>query len=346
MSHRKEIPVSPRSTRREFLGQVGALAAGAALGSVPAAGCDARPRGTNRQAGQTRPRVVIARDETLTHGRIDQHRDLLRKLLDASVQKLTDASDATAAWRTLFNPKHRIGIKVNTLGLTTQPAVVDAIVAGLRQGGMPAEKILIWDRFDVELERAGFKLNKSGNGVQCRGTDAERYGSGYQSQVESNGEIGSCFSRIVAEAIDVLISVPVLKDHNLAGVSLGMKNFYGAIHNPNKYHDHNCDPYIADVVGHRYIRPKWKLTVCDATHAQYHAGPGEHPGFAWPFGGMIVSSDFVAADAVAADLLEAKRKEKGLKSLLEENRPAKHIATAGARGLGVADLSKIERIEV
>jgi uncharacterized protein (DUF362 family) len=338
--------VPPQSTRREFLGQVGALAAGAALGSTPAAGCDARPRGGSTQAPRGRPRVVVARDEALTRGEMSEHRDLLRKLLEVAMQKLAGTTDAAAAWRTVFNPKQRVGIKVNTLGLTTEPAVVDAIVAGLRRGGVPAEKILIWDRFDVELERAGFKLNKSSSGVKCRGTDAERYGSGYESQVESNGEIGSCFSRIVAEDVDVLISVPVLKDHNLAGVSLGIKNFYGAIHNPNKYHENNCDPYAADIVAHRYIRPKWKLTVCDATHAQYHAGPNKHPGFAWPFGGVIVSSDFVAADAVATDLLEEYRKEKGLKSLAEEGRPAKHIATAGARGLGVADLSKIERIEV
>jgi hypothetical protein len=54
----------------------------------------------------------------------------------------------------------------------------------------------------------------------------------------------------------------------------------------------------------------------------------------------------LAADAVAADLLDAQRKEKGLKSLVDENRPAKHIATAAARGLGEGELSKVDRIEV
>ena len=37
---------------------------------------------------------------------------------------------------------------------------------------------------------------------------------------------------------------------------------------------------------------------------------------------------------------------KGLKSLEQEKRPPRHIATAAARGLGTADLEKIERIEV
>jgi uncharacterized protein (DUF362 family) len=316
------------------------------LAAIGAPGCHAKPQGTKTQALRSVGRVAIARDEKLTRGEVGEHRDLLGKLLDASLQKLTDTTDARAAWRRLFKPDNRVGIKVNTLGLSTQPAVVDAIVAGLRQAGVPTENIIIWDRFDVELVAAGFKLNKSGRGVQCRGTDTKGYAGGYQQKVEANGQIGSCFSRIVAEEVDTLISVPVLKDHSLAGVSLGMKNFFGAIHNPNKYHDNQCDPYVVDVVSHRFIRPKWRLTVCDATRAQYNAGPGKHPGFAWPLGGLIVSADFVAADAVAADLLDAQRKEKGLRPVAEENRPATHIGTAGARGLGIADLDKIERIEV
>ena len=335
-----EYPMPKRPTRRKFLAQIGAAAAGLALDPrvLTAAG--------PRRKGPPRPRVVIARDDALATGRVNDHADLLRRLVDAALQKVTDAADTTTAWKHLFRPSDRIGIKVNTLGLSTQPAVVDAIVAGLRAAGIAADKIIIWDRFDVELAQAGFKLNRSGSGVHCRGTDAERIGSGYQQRIETSGLIGSCYSRIVAEQIDALICVPVLKDHNLAGVSLGMKNFYGAIHNPNKYHDRNCDPYVVDVVSHRFIRPKWRLTVCDATRAQYHAGPGRHPGFAWPFGGLIVSTDFVAADAVAADLLERQRKAKGLQSLAEEGRPAKHIATAAASGLGTAELNRIERIEV
>jgi uncharacterized protein (DUF362 family) len=328
------------TTRREFFAQLGATAAGVALSSsaLPAFGGEGKTSPTSR--------VVIARDETLADGQVAEHGDLLRKLLDASMQKLAQTPDATTAWRKLFNPKDRVGIKVNTLGFSTSPAVVEAIVAGLVAAGVAPERILIWDRFDVELAKAGFKINKSGSGVQCRGTDAERIGSGYQSDVETSGQIGSCFSRIVAEQVDALICVPVLKDHNLAGASLSMKCFYGAIHNPNKYHGTNCDPYVADVVAHRFIAPKWRLTVCDATQAQYQGGPARQPGYAWPFGGLIVSNDFVAADAVAANLLETKRRAEGLPSLAEEKRPPQHIASAAARGLGIADLSRIEQIEV
>ncbi len=327
-------------TRREFLARVGAAAAGVALSKRELLAWNGAETPT------AAARVVIARNDVLAGARVGGHSELLRKLLEAAMQRLTAAPDAAGAWRKLFQPKDRVGIKVNTLGLSTHPVVADAIVAGLRGADVPAENIIVWDRFDVELAAAGFKLNRSSGGLQCRGTDAERIGSGYRPEVEISGEIGSCFSKIVAEDVDVLICVPVLKDHNLAGASLGMKNFYGAIHNPNKYHEYNCDPYVVDVVSHRFIRPKWRLTVCDGTQAQCNGGPARHPGFAWPFGGLIVSTDFVAADAVAADLLEAERRARGLPSLADDNRPPKHIATAAARGLGVGDLSRIERIDV
>jgi uncharacterized protein (DUF362 family) len=338
--------MSGPTTRRQFLTRAGAAAAGVAWAGGGDVGCAKEAKRVPPPASQPVPRVVLARDQALAKGAVSEHGALLRKMLDAAMQRLTGAPDPSGAWRSLISPRARVGIKVNTLGLSTQPAVVDAIVAGLRQAGVPAENIVVWDRFDVELAQAGFKLNKSTAGVRCRGTDAAHYGSGYQGEVQTSGRIGSCFSRIVAEDIDTLISVPVLKDHNLAGVSLGLKNFFGAIHNPNKYHEDNCDPYIVDVVLHRFIRPKWRLTVCDAIRAQYHGGPTRHADYAWSFGGLIVSADVVAADAVAADLLEQQRRAKDLKPLAGEQRPASHIATAAARGLGEADLARIERIEV
>jgi uncharacterized protein (DUF362 family) len=323
------------ATRREFLAQFGAVAAGVAL-----------PGRLWGQAGGPSARVVIARDEALERGSPDEHAETLRKLLDAAVQRLSGTEDPAAAWRKWFRPNERVGIKVNALGLHTLPAVVEAIISGLCRAGVPAENIIVWDRFDSELEKAGFRLNRSGSGPRCRGTDAERYGNGYAEKVETSGKVGTCFSRILVDEVDALICVPVLKDHNLAGVSLSMKCFYGAIHNPNKYHDNNCDPYIVDVVSHPLIARKWRLTVVDAVRGQYQGGPGKRREYQWSFGGLLVGTDFVAVDAVGAELIESKRREAGLKSLEADGRPPRYIATAASRGLGVADLDRIERIEI
>src|SRR5512140_1220509 len=97
------------STRREFLGRVTAAAAGAAIGGLVTPGCAKEPAASNRGANPS-PRVAIARDEALTRGAVQEHADLLRKLLDAAVQKVTGSTDASSAWRKLFKPGDRVGI--------------------------------------------------------------------------------------------------------------------------------------------------------------------------------------------------------------------------------------------
>jgi hypothetical protein len=67
---------------------------------------------------------------------------------------------------------------------------------------------------------------------------------------------------------------------------------------------------------------------------------------AWPYGGFLASTDPVAVDAVARQVLEARRREVGLPPLAAEGREPAHIAAAARLGLGVADLARIERTEV
>jgi uncharacterized protein (DUF362 family) len=135
-----------------------------------------------------------------------------------------------------------------------------------------------------------------------------------------------------------------LKDHDLCGVSLSLKNFYGAIHNPNKYHDHGCDPYIADVNAHPYIKDKLRLVICDGLIGQCNGGPGYKPQWAWPYSGLLLSRDPVAIDRTGCHIIEEQRKATGLQSLAAAGRPAKHIQTAAQRGLGISDMNKINRI--
>lgn len=331
-------------TRRQFIRQL----PGAALAAGTLLGCNDSGGAPIPQPPGDRAQVVIARDEKLTKSHPREHVELLIKMLDASVMRLTRQPDPKPAWSALFRRTDVVGIKVNTLGRSTHPQVAEAIVAGLRKADVPAENVIIWDRFDTELGAAGYTLNKSNRGLKCYGTDSGPGTGigGYENTIETSGEIGSCFSRIVAGRVTALISANVLKHHDLAGVSGTLKNFYGAIHNPNKYHDNNCSPYVGDVVGHRYIAPKLRLAVTDGLVAQYHAGPAKHPGFSWPFGGLLVSRDLVAVDRIAADIIDKKRAEKHMKSLADDKRPITHVLTAAERGLGIADLEKIDRLEL
>jgi hypothetical protein len=54
----------------------------------------------------------------------------------------------------------------------------------------------------------------------------------------------------------------------------------------------------------------------------------------------------VAIDRTGCQIIEEQRKIKGLQTLAEAGRSAKHILSAAQRGLGVADIHTITRIMV
>ncbi len=80
------------------------------------------------------------------------------------------------------------------------------------------------------------------------------------------GSAGSLLSKTLTQLCDAVINLPVLKDHGIVGVTMALKNMFGAIHNPNKYHPNAGDPYVADVNMLPAIRQKVRLTICDAPH--------------------------------------------------------------------------------
>ena len=146
----------------------------------------------------------------------------------------------------------------------------------------------------------------------------------------------------------MLINLPVLKDHDGAGVTIALKNMYGAIHNPNKYHPNGCDPYVADLNMLPEIRSRMKLVICDATTAMYEGGPGFKPEHSWKSNSLLVSQDPVALDSTGWQMIERKRAEMGLKTLEAEQRAPHYIATAAdsEHRLGHCDPSRITVVEV
>jgi len=306
-----------------------------------------------------RSRVSIARDPQLRigplqpahtarpvplEGAVDPGR--LRRLLDQAMSGLFPLEEPARAWSKVVRPGQTVGIKVNTLGgrgLSSNVELAEAICERLQEAGVRPADIVIWDRDSTELERAGFRIRTGGSQVQCFGTDRV----GFEEELQSWGSVGSLISKILTRRCDVLINVPVLKDHDGAGVSIALKNMYGTINNPNKYHPNGCDPFVADVNMLADIRGKLRLTICDATSACYEGGPSFKPEFTWRHNALIVSQDPVALDTIGWQVIERKRREKGLKTLEEDNRLPRYIATAAdaEHRLGINDPRHITVVE-
>jgi uncharacterized protein (DUF362 family) len=334
--------MSPDARRR---GVLAGLAAGAALSSPLARAAEALLPGPppGPKSAPSRPVVAVACRTGLATAGGTTFPPRLEEALGAAVARAAGEATAKAAMRRLFRPTDVVGIKVNCLGgrgVSTRPEVALQLAAFLRAAGVPEDRIYVWDRTDREMRAAGYVLER-GHGVRVFGTNED-----FDGHLVEWGPSASRFDRVLATQLTALISCSPLKDHGLAGASLTMKNWYGVVHNPNKLHDDNCAPFIPHLVACPLIHDKLRLSVVDGTLGQCHGGPGRAPRWAWPYGGFLASTDPVAVDAVARQVLEARRREVGLPPLAAEGREPAHIAAAARLGLGVADLARIERTEV
>ena len=125
---------------------------------------------------------------------------------------------------------------------------------------------------------------------------------------------------------DVIISVPVLKTHDQAEMTLSLKNLKGLISDKDKKEMHKRGVFkgVADLVS--VLRPD--LTVIDGIIGQEGLGPLY--GIPVKLGLLLAGRDLVAADAVASVIAGFQPDEIGT------------TVYAAQKGLGTMDLDKIE----
>ena len=252
--------------RRAFIRQVGTGVLGASVcGAMPAG--EASPRLVSRTA--TVPaRVGVFTDPGVraAHG-LDAER--VRALLEKAIAAAFSTRDAVQGIRSALRAGDVVGIKLNCLAgppLSPSPELLEALTGLLGRAGVPTERIVYFERAERDLIKGGLPVRHEGPGPLFLGHDSP--GAGYEPEVEISGAVGSCLSRIVTRRIQVLINLGVLKDHNLAGVAGSMKNLFGVIHNPNKFHDNHCNPYVADVLAVPAVASRLRLSILDGLTAQ------------------------------------------------------------------------------
>lgn len=287
-----------------------------------------------KQSGKAR--IVQVQDTKSVDSSGEGRDGPVNNMVMKGIIQLTGETDKARAWRKIARNGQRVGIKVNCIagrGLSTQVPVVMAIVDGLKLAGVLERDILIWDRSDGELNRAGYTIQKGVGSLRCYGTP------GYESQMNDINGTKFKLSKILTEEIDVLINVPIMKDHGSSGVTLSMKNHYGSHNNPGDHHGNNCDPHIANINSHQVIRQKTKLIVVDALRAQCNGGPSDKARWKWNPGIILMGFDPVAIDRIGGDIIDQRRAETGVNPLGNSH---SHIVTASKLGLGVEDRKMID----
>ena len=326
--------------RRIFIRNSTSLGCGFILG-LSNVGCS---QTSNKKQNQFKSRIIhAARNDLRTSaGKVSSAQ--VQKLLDTTIENFFEVSSVTTAWKKIIHPDDIVGIKVNCLagrGISTSIELVEAIQERLLQVGVQSHHIIVWDRLNSDLERAGYHIYLGKQKPQCYGNNQ----FGYSSDLFQYGSVGSRLSQVILNQCTAIINVPILKDHGIVGVTISLKNFFGAIDNPNKYHDSRGDPYVADVNMIPQIRNKIRLTICDAITPQYEGGPPYMPQWTWPNNGLLAGKDMVALDQIGWQIIESKRKENGMPPLKEVGREPTYISTAAGKNYNLGT-NRSENIDV
>ncbi len=215
---------------------------------------------------------------------------------------------------------------------TTNPWVVGALVKMCLEAG--ARSVRVMDLpFGGTAEEA-YKISGIAEQVKAAGGEmvamsSMKYVSADMSQAKS---LKKTYVYDEALKADVLIDVPIAKNHALARLTLGMKNLMGLISYREAIHV-DMGQRLADLTA--LFRPK--LTVVDAVRILTANGPtGGNLDDVKQLNTVIASPDIVAADSYAATLFNMQPED------------LSYIVAGTQRGLGRSDLKnlKIEEINV
>ena len=311
-------------------------------------------------------RVVMAEGENLLNAYL-ANEARVEEVFNRGLTHFTRTANAAAAWRCLVASNDVVGIKVYSLPgpLTgSRPAVVAAVVHGLRAAGLPASQIIIWDKRTDDLRAAGFfKLGET-LGVRVAGAadsgfdtntfylpdspviGALVWGDSEFQNISAGAGKKSYVASLVSRRITKIISIAPLINENAAGVCGHLFSLaLGSVDNTRRFEGDTDRLSVAlpeidamPVVGDRVV-----LHITDALLGQYQGGPAGFLQYSTVLNQLWFSRDPVALDVLALKELARERAAAGvppLKAGVEIYNQAAFLQ------LGVNDPAKIQTEKV
>lgn len=319
-------------TRRELLRIAGGAAAGTAL---VAAGCgketaEPPPKQVDERASSPPPSPSVSPSEKPAYLAIAR---------GAGPAAITEAAiDALGGMERFVKKGDDVIVKPNICvdyhtfeyAATTNPIVVATLITLAKKAG--AKRVRVMDQPFGGTAANAYEKSGIGPAARAAGGVMEimspvKYAS---FEIPQGRDLASwSFYRDVVEA-DVVINVPIAKDHGTTRLTLGCKNVLGVVLDAGQIHA-NIMQRIADLVS--VYRPT--LTVVDAVRILTSNGPtGGDLSYVEKKNTVIASRDIVAADARATSLFGLAPRDIG------------YIQCAAAMGLGRISLKKSEVREI
>jgi uncharacterized protein (DUF362 family) len=277
---------------------------------------------------------TIEATEPISHpdiavARSGEPEELVRAAITAlgGIERFVKAGD-----QVIVKPNICVAYHTYEYAATTNPWVVSTLVKLCLEAGAKSVKVMDYP-FGGTSEQAYIK-----SGIQeqvlTAGGEMEAISTFkfVSTELPEGLDLKSCDIYDDVLSADVVINVPIAKDHSLARLTLGMKNLMGVIRDRPAMH-RNLGQRLADLSSR--VRPA--LTVVDAVRILTWGGPsGGSLDAVKKMDTVIASPDIVAADSYAATLFNFNPMD------------LSYVQAGVSMGLGRSDLEhlKIEEIHL
>ena len=255
----------------------------------------------------------------------------------SSPEAITRAAvEALGGMSSFVKNGNRVVVKPNILtaaepqyAVSTNPQVVAALVKMCLEAGAGLVQVFDYPTTSVSTayQRSGIEQAVTAAGGRMDRMSQLKF---KKTDIPRGRDIKSWQIYEDALTADVLIDATIAKTHDLAVLTMGMKNLMGVIENRGAFHS-NLGQRLADLS--TVVRPT--LTVIDAIRVLVRNGPtGGSLSDVREMDTVIASTDIVAVDSYGATLFGKKGSD------------LSYLRIAAEMGLGIMDLNQVEIKEV
>ena len=287
--------------------------------------------------------------------------EVVEEMVNQAITNFTRQPTVAAAWASLAGTNETIGIKVYTApgsNTGTRPSVAAAVIKGLLAAGTPTNRIIVWDRHESDLRRAGYFELAERFGIRVAGAAEAGYDpkTFYEAAMIGNLVFGdlefgkkdegagkkSFVSKLVSQQMTKIINIAPVLNHNGAGVagnlfSLALSSVDNTVRfeaAPARLATAVPEIYALPALGDRVV-----LNISDALICQYEGEERSLLHYSVDLNEIRLSRDPVALDVLALQDLESSRKAR---SQIELPSNWELYKNAALLELGVADPKHID----
>lgn len=250
-------------------------------------------------------------------------------MVERAMTNLTDSATPQAAWRTLVNSNDVVAIKVFSApgpNSGTRPAVVEAVIHGLKSADVVPTNIVIWDQSIVDLRLAGYNALAKSVGISAQGARQAGYDPTdyYEYALISMLRFGdlefgisgagvgrrSYVTKLLNPRVTKIISIAPASNKHSTGVTGHLYSMtMGAVDNTWRFESNpsSLSTALPEIYAMPSIGDRVVLCITDALICQYEGEGTSLLHYSTVANELMFGTDPVALDVLALELLEKER---------------------------------------